>query len=125
MTEPAIRVGQLLRLLLGSDKPGEIVATAAALKRALHSAGLDHHRLAAVVETGLAAPAEKATEQAADTMDWRSVAWELYHHRDLLSPKEAAFVAKVVTYRRSPSERQLDWLFALAETLRRDERWSA
>ena len=45
----APRLSKLLPLL-GSDKDGEVVATARAIGRTLSSAGLDFHALAAVVE---------------------------------------------------------------------------
>jgi hypothetical protein len=50
------RIGQLLRLTLSSDQPGEAAAAAEALNRALTSAGTDLHELAKVVETGLRLP---------------------------------------------------------------------
>src|SRR5687767_12881680 len=43
------RVAKLLPLL-ASDKPGEVVAAAAAIGRILHTAGQDWHVLAALVE---------------------------------------------------------------------------
>lgn len=52
LSTAAMRVGQCLRLL-GSDKPGEILAAVGALERTLHSAGTDLHFLANVVEHAL------------------------------------------------------------------------
>src|SRR5580704_11776030 len=49
------RIGQLVRML-SSDQPGEAGAAAQALNRTLVSAGLDIHKLAEVVETGLRLP---------------------------------------------------------------------
>lgn len=49
------RIGQLIRML-SSDQPGEAGAAALALNRTLASAGLDIHKLAEVVETGLRLP---------------------------------------------------------------------
>jgi hypothetical protein len=49
------RIGQLLRML-SSDQPGEAGAAAAALNRTLVAVGLDIHKLADVVETGLQMP---------------------------------------------------------------------
>lgn len=49
------RIGQLIRLL-GSDQPGEVIAAAQALTRALGTAGLDIHELAKVAEAGLRLP---------------------------------------------------------------------
>ena len=49
------RIGQLIRML-SSDQPGEAGAAAQALNRTLAAAGLDIHKLADVVETGLHLP---------------------------------------------------------------------
>jgi hypothetical protein len=49
MTSLAVRIGQLLRLLLGTDSDGEALGALHALRRALRAAGLDHHQLAAAV----------------------------------------------------------------------------
>jgi hypothetical protein len=46
------RIGQLIRML-ASDQAGEAGAAAQALNRTLASAGLDIHKLAELVETGL------------------------------------------------------------------------
>jgi hypothetical protein len=46
------RIAKLLRLL-SADKPGEVVAAAAALTRTLEASGKDIHDLAAIVESGL------------------------------------------------------------------------
>jgi hypothetical protein len=48
----ATRVGQCLRLL-GSDKPGEVLAAVDALERTLRGAGTDLHFLANVAERAL------------------------------------------------------------------------
>ncbi len=50
------RVAQLLRML-GSDRDGEVVAAAGALRRTLAGAGVDLHDLSAVVESPAAVPA--------------------------------------------------------------------
>ena len=49
------RIGKLIRLL-SSDQPGEVAAAAGAFNRALKSAGIDIHALAAVVENQIDAP---------------------------------------------------------------------
>jgi len=55
------RLGKIIRLL-SSDKPGEVVASAAALKRSLQSHGLDIHGLAEIIDRHLDFPL--APEQA-------------------------------------------------------------
>ena len=63
----APRLSKLLPLL-GSDKDGEVVATARAIGRTLQGAGLDFHALAAAVESPpvvtVAAAKPKATRRA-------------------------------------------------------------
>jgi len=113
MTALAIRIGQLLRLLLGTDKAGEIVATVAALKRTLTAAGVDHHKLAETVERGLALPSVPDLDA-----DWRALAKWCSAHDDLLSDKESAFIDNLCTYRKRPSEAQVQWLRDIAARLR-------
>jgi hypothetical protein len=50
-----IQLGKLVRLL-SSNKDGEVLAAAHAIKRTLATRGLDFHNLAAAVETGLRMP---------------------------------------------------------------------
>jgi hypothetical protein len=50
------RIGQLLRVALSSNQPGETAAAIEALNRTLTAAGLDFHELAKVAETGLQLP---------------------------------------------------------------------
>jgi hypothetical protein len=124
---PAVgRIAQLLRLALGADKSGEIVAAVAALKRTLTASGLDHHALAAVVESGLAAPLPPPTPPppAPDfdedgVPDWRSTAHYCRHHRDRLSEREAIFVDGILRSHRDLSEKQANWLWAIEAKLRR------
>jgi hypothetical protein len=49
------RIGKMFRLL-SSDQPGEVAAAAGAFNRALKSAGIDIHALAAAVESAVDAP---------------------------------------------------------------------
>jgi hypothetical protein len=103
----ANRIGQLLRLLLGSDKAGETIAAVAALRRVLSAAGLDHHDLAAAVEAGLRVPLVPLDDNYEE--EWKSIARYCDLHSDALSDKEAQFVRNILKYRKL-SEKQLDWL---------------
>ena len=61
------RLGKLIRLL-SSDQPGEVAAAAGAINRALKTAGIDIHELAAVVENQFdlpLAPRQPATKRPA------------------------------------------------------------
>jgi hypothetical protein len=59
------KVGWLLRVALGSDKTGEIVAAVGALKRTLTSGGFDSHAFVDRVEAGIAGP--RQAQWLADT----------------------------------------------------------
>jgi hypothetical protein len=88
------KIGKLVRLL-GSDRPGEVVAAAAALKRALAASGRDLHDLAATVESGLRQepPTPRAWGPAAPAADnWQSMAWFCHHHRHRLPEHHRQFV---------------------------------
>ena len=115
MSASAIRIAALVRLVLGSDKDGEILGAVEALKRTLAAAGLDHHRLAEVIEAGLPKP---AAPEIGD--DWRALARFCQQHIGKLTPKEAAFVATLARYKRPPSEKQVGWLISIAGRLRDD-----
>jgi hypothetical protein len=114
----ATRIGQLVRLL-GSDKSGEIVAAATAIKRTLIGAGMDMHKLAAIAERGLQCPPRR---------DLSIV--EIIHFcaaRDgALNEREAQFVwsleGQVLRFGEAfePSEKQRAWLANIYVKLRSD-----
>jgi hypothetical protein len=97
-------LGKLIPLL-GSDKSGEVVATAAAIGRVLEANGLDWHSLAAAV-------APMVDE------DWRNTLAYCSRHAAQLSAKENDFLKTLTHWRGEPSERQLDWLEGIAAKLR-------
>jgi hypothetical protein len=109
----APRLGQLIRLL-GSDRDGEVVAAARALKRTLATAGQDFHDLAVGIER-LAAGAQTARREVA--VDWRAIAQWLVEHRARLTPKEQIFVRDMTNWGAEPTERQFAWLLALFERI--------
>jgi len=87
------KIGKLLRLL-ASDKGGEVVAAAAALKRTLEASGLDLHDLAAAVEAGLRPQQQRQVwgPPSPNVDDWQSMCWYLYHHRFRLRPCDREYV---------------------------------
>lgn len=87
------KIGKLLRLL-GSDRPGEVVATAAALQRTLAAAGLDLHALADAVEAGLKPAPRRASwgPPVPDLGNWSSMAWYAHFHRHRLQRHSREFV---------------------------------
>jgi hypothetical protein len=112
------KLAKLIRLIFGSDQPGEITAAVAAVKRLLAASDLDAHWLADVVERG-AVPI--AVPVAADPCPWNdddmSLVWFAWHRRDRLTPKEASFVERLTRWRGTISDRQRRWLRDIADRL--------
>jgi hypothetical protein len=111
MTEvDSTKVGKLLRLL-GSDKPGEVLAAVTALKRTLESASLDVHDLAAIVEAGLRPAQQRPSwgppEPAAD--NWQSMAWFCRHHRHHLPEHHREFIEDLLLGRAQHQGRVTQW----------------
>jgi hypothetical protein len=105
----ADRVAKLLRLL-GSDKPGEVVAAAAALKRTLEAAGQDLHDLADIVEAGLR-PMQQRTSgpPQPDPGNWESLAWFCHHHRHRLPTHQRELVEDLLLGRAQHQGRVMQW----------------
>jgi hypothetical protein len=111
------KIAKLLRLL-ASDKPGELVASAHALRRVLSSAELDLHDLANVVEF---AARREAPQVASATADVREMIKCCRECSDLLSEKELAFVRSMAKWHGQPTERQMAWLSSLYERCMKGE----
>ncbi|MEH2569783.1 hypothetical protein [Bradyrhizobium sp. AZCC 2289] len=119
------RIGQLVRLL-GSDKSGEIVAAATALKRALRGAGLDLHSLAEVTERALIAvpPPHELDDDALDDTDLAAVIRFCLGCADELTDRERMFVADMDRLARRLGNRleltpkQEVWLLAIFDRVR-------
>lgn len=106
--EPAAAKLAKLVPLLSSDKPSEIVATVAAIGRTLASAGIDFNDLACALPAALIeCVAEQDEPTVADMIVW------LGRRLDLLSERERDFVWNLSRLRRTPTEKQVDWLRAL------------
>ena len=125
--------------MLASDKPGEVVAAANALKSILTSAGTDINGLARAIEN-LGKNAEVSKDQMKKIWDaavqhtenrlhgtdefrstdgkptWQSVALYCQRNKRRLRPQTHEFVDKMAAqtvWNREPSERQHKYLFAL------------
>jgi hypothetical protein len=107
-------VAKLLRLL-ASDKPGEVAASAQALRRVLGSANLDLHDLANVVEFAARREAPQVASATSDDDDAREMIKCCRECSDLLSAKELAFVRSMAKWHGQPTERQMAWLSSLYE----------
>jgi hypothetical protein len=122
----AFRVGQLVRLMLGTDKSGEIVAAAAALKRTLATAGLDHFALATAIQTRLQAiPALAEPEPEPELEPWQGTAQWCFERRDCLNPTDAAFIANIMKRTAPPSPRQDKWLNDIVAKLQKQQQGQA
>jgi hypothetical protein len=123
----ASRIGQLVRLL-GSDRSGEVVAAAAAIKRSLFVAGADIHHLADVAERALqSAPPIAPKISPADDIDDINVAAMIrfcVNARHRLNEREVDFVRNMhqrlllVGNNFEPTEKQLAWLLNIHQRLR-------
>jgi hypothetical protein len=69
------------------------------------SAGLDWHGL-----VGAMLPAPDA--------DWRADLNYCVQHVDLVNERERDFIRTLARWRREPTQKQLDWLVAIADRLR-------
>jgi hypothetical protein len=102
---------------LGSNHPGEVVATAAAIERVLRGAGHDWHDLASALTT--ARKQEPRQEPEETTKDWRdTVAWCAAHHPKRLSEREWDFLRSLKGWRGDLSEKQKHWLDGIAARLK-------
>jgi hypothetical protein len=95
------KVGKLVRLL-ASDKDGEVLATVAAIKRALDIADLDLHDLARAVADGFEKPKPqkrapaKWAPPAPDIEFWSSMAWWCHYNRHHISTSDRDYVHDVL-----------------------------
>jgi len=132
------RIADVIRLL-ASDKDGDVIAAACALKRVLASAGTDIHGLAHGIEN-LGKNAEVSKEQMKQIWEaavqhtenrlhgaddfisadgkptWQSVALFCQRNKNRLRPQTHEFVDKMASqtvYGREPTENQHKYLFAL------------
>ena len=138
------KLGKLVRLL-GSDRPGEVIAAVAAIKRTLESASLDIHALADGIEE---CNGKKFTE--ADAIEiyqrgvedghraaeqngalnfstvgepsWNEIARECAAHAARLQPRECSFVddmVRLTVHGGEPTEKQAKWLRSIWARVRR------
>ena len=100
--EPDYKIVKLIPLL-GSDKPGEVLATVAAIDRRLKATNRDWHDLAeALTDTD-------SVDEAPAMPDWRTAVSECLLYANRLTPREVAFLRNI---RRVPriSVKQVAWL---------------
>lgn len=113
-TAPAIaslgpQLGKLLRML-SSDSDGEVVAAARAIGRVLEAHKLDWHALA------------DALCPTAERHDWRDLLAYCAANMSRLAPHERAFLRSIARWRGELTDKQRDWLHAIADRLSDGER---
>jgi hypothetical protein len=96
---------------LGSDHPGEVVATAAAIDRVLRAAGQDWHTLA----NALAVTFDPEPDEA----DWRAIVASCAVHPTRLTKREWDFLRSLKDWRGDLTDRQKFWLNRIAARARR------
>ena len=105
------KVGKLVAML-GSDRDGEILATVAALKRVLETAGLDFIDFGDALGAGLVLHTIRQPSEVLSGEDelWRQQArWLLSLGADLRE-KEIEFLRNIAQWIGRPSDKQLAWL---------------
>lgn len=93
----AIRVGQLIRLALRSDKAGEVVSACRAINRTLVGAGSDAHAFADLAEHALTHPAlppptPEPEPPRDDLVDVRDMVFFCMMHGDVFAKNSRKFV---------------------------------
>jgi hypothetical protein len=96
---------------LGSDHPGEVVATAAAIERVLRGAGQDWHALASVLAVTF--------DPVPDEADWRDIVALCAAHPTRLTKREWDFLRSLKDWRGDLTDRQKLWLDKIAARVRR------
>jgi hypothetical protein len=128
------KIEKLLKVALSSDKEGEVVAAARAIRRTLDGAGSDIHELAARLKGGKLSKAEMqriydagvqdGKDAAAASAGFTSTEGPTYlemanycdeHDNGRLTPREREFINDMTRWyvRREPTEKQAKWLHLL------------
>ena len=122
---PAVRhaLAKFIRLL-ASEVDGEALAAVRALGRALRASGADFHDLAGIVEV----PATSGRSDCADSRnqfdgddetEWQRMVDACTNHPGRFTSRERQFLQTMKRWRGSPTSKQLNWLVALFERVRR------
>jgi hypothetical protein len=141
MIDPGVeqKIEKLLKVALSSDKEGEVLAAARAIRRTLDNAGSDIHELAARIKGAKLSEAEMKRIYDAGVQDGKDAAaidkgfinagtswlemaeYCAAHDEGCLTAKERGFVVDMVRWcaRREPSEKQGKWLHVLYVRLER------
>ena len=110
-------MAKLIRLL-ASDVDGEVLAAVRALGRTLKAGGCDIHDLAGLVEAPEAGFYDQFDDDDDET-EWRFMLDTCTAHVERFTSKEQQLFQTLQHWRGTPTERQLSWLRALFERVRR------
>ena len=104
------KLGKLIRML-SSDKDGEVLAAASAIKRTLAAEGSDIHALA----DALCRLQPQHRPRHEDDNDWHGIACECQERGGRLNQREQNFVADMVAWTafREPTQKQQAWLLSI------------
>jgi hypothetical protein len=114
------KLAKLVRLL-SSDKDGEVLAAASAIKRTLAAEGSDIHALA----DALCRPQQRQESRRPPSPpredDWHGMACECQARSYRLSEREQGFIDDMVDWTafREPTEKQQAWLLSIYRRVRR------
>jgi hypothetical protein len=116
------QLGKFIRLL-ASDVDSEALAAARALGRALKADGCDFHDFASVVEAPSTAPSAGFRNDFGgdddEPLPWRRMVNVCSGHPGCFTSKERQFLQTMQRWRGTPTWKQLNWLLALFERVRR------
>jgi hypothetical protein len=126
---PAVRhaLAKFIRLL-ASDVDGEALAAVRALGRALRASGYDFHDLAQIIEAPATAPGGSAGAGFRNHFDgdddetelpWQLMVDACTNHPGRFTSRERQFLQTMKRWRGTPTSKQLNWLVALFERVRR------
>ena len=117
-------LAKLIRLL-ASDVDGEALAAVRALGRALKASGCDFHDLASIVEAPSTTPSDRAEANFRNHFDdetelpWQLMVDACTDQPGRFTSKERPFHQTMQRWRGTPTRKQLHWLLALFERVRR------
>jgi hypothetical protein len=120
MTLPPALLPALAKLvrLLGTDKDGELVAAVHAMKRVLAGSGNNLHDLAAVIEAPSVVPGTPRDDDEF-LLPCRGMVATCSRHAECFTTKEREFLRSLARWRGKPTPKQIGWLLALYERVRR------
>ena len=123
LSEGTLRKLAMLIPLLASDQPGEVVATAAAIKRTLKSNESDFHTLAKMLTSTPVTRIVYRDAPKPEPTEWAAKAAFCAARAGNLNPKETEFVNDMTVRLKygSPTERQAAWLDTIWSRLQRRE----